>query len=641
MKMQSQFRKKTFAEGSVLLLEGATPTSLEDALFVIASGSVAVFKHSVLSDGEEVVESQVAQLESGKAVGELALMGGAQGKRNSTVKVVGGEAECYVLNKSEFDSFMQDQDRDRLLRAAEKAQKDLHRYDPFMAELDPMLRLYWAVVTGRHRLAEVFWMQNASPFVGSFMCSYVCRRLGARNKDSHSVKKDSHSVNKDSHSVNKDDQAMRDWDAKANDLLKALKMTLKKSVQLVFDQYVFFGTEEEENVACGERTDWSMLTGEQRQQNASLRSALALMGVNGNAPMTRIDLAILAQNKMFMGNEATSAFMDEMWSTKCGNGYWVDTLMNASPYQKYISQICGNFGLLYLYIYVFFTMPHVNKSDSVLQHTDGSVTTYTSWTNGPETVEITFWLCALVQLVYEIYQVALDFRGRSFSAYLEGSGNKYDFVINLTLIIALVCRIVSTVMAQNAGLQGVELCAASIACDIYTTMQASLSITLFCFILRILYSFSASRRLGVLQIIVHKIAIDDVGPFMLYCLVVIFNFEVTAQFFTWYFEMDLNLADTGERSIFWSPHFGSYFFSFSDSISSLRLESDKMEPMDRHLGLPNGAVWGKTNWGWEAPDLPIRIVKVIFDTAFFLLTVVILMNLLIAMMANTFAGACT
>jgi hypothetical protein len=105
--------------------------------------------------------------------------------------------------------------------------------------------------------------------------------------------------------------------------------------------------------------------------------------------------------------------------------------------------------------------------------------------------------------------------------------------------------------------------------------------------------------------------------------------------------MDLNLADTGERSIFWSPHFGSYFFSFSDSISSLRLESDKMEPMDRHLGLPNGAVWGKTSWGWEAPDLPIRIVKVIFDTVFFLLTVVILMNLLIAMMANTFAGACT
>ena len=80
LKMQRQFRKKTFEDGSVLLLEGDTPTSQEDALFVIASGSVAVFKHSVLSDGEEV-ESQVAQLGSGKAVGELALMGGAQGKR--------------------------------------------------------------------------------------------------------------------------------------------------------------------------------------------------------------------------------------------------------------------------------------------------------------------------------------------------------------------------------------------------------------------------------------------------------------------------------------------------------------------------------------------------------------------------------
>ena len=119
---------------------------------------------------------------------------------------------------------------------------------------------------------------------------------------------------------------------------------------MVFDAYVFFGTEEQQDVASGECTDWSMLTPEQRLQNESLRSVLALMGVQGKEPLTRIDLAILAQNKLFMGNVETEAFLDTLWRTRGGNGQWLDTKMNASPRQKYFSQNIGQFALLFLYM---------------------------------------------------------------------------------------------------------------------------------------------------------------------------------------------------------------------------------------------------------------------------------------------------
>ena len=44
--------------------------------------------------------------------------------------------------------------------------------------LDPLLRLYWAVVTKRDKLAEYLWHSHSdTPFVSSFMASYVCRHL--------------------------------------------------------------------------------------------------------------------------------------------------------------------------------------------------------------------------------------------------------------------------------------------------------------------------------------------------------------------------------------------------------------------------------------------------------------------------------
>jgi hypothetical protein len=169
---------------------------------------------------------------------------------------------------------------------------------------------------------------------------------------------------------------------------------------------------------------------------------------------------------------------------------------------------------------VFLMMPHAQQIDEIK---DGEIVKY-SWHSGPDVVEYTFWGCMVVQVVYETHQM-VSFS--SWSAYLQGSGNTYDFVININLIFALLCRVGSSLIASNEELQGKALCDTTHACDVYIAMEASLAITLLIYIFRMLYAFSAHRRLGVLSIIVQKIASDDVAPFMIYCAIVIFNFEVT------------------------------------------------------------------------------------------------------------------
>jgi hypothetical protein len=219
--IRSAFRPKSFSADEKLFLEGDVPSETDDGLFVITAGTVAVLQQRTLSNGQ-AAETQVATLGAGKSFGETALMGGAQGARSATIAAV-GEVQCFVLNKNEFDAFMKDVSKKGLLEQLNKQHgKNFARYDPFNAELDPMLRLYWAVVTGRHKLAEFFWFQSPHPFVGSFLCSYVCRRLGS-NVSSHRD------------TDQKDDDFTNKWDRKANDLLAHLTLSNKNSVPSAFN----------------------------------------------------------------------------------------------------------------------------------------------------------------------------------------------------------------------------------------------------------------------------------------------------------------------------------------------------------------------------------------------------------------------
>jgi len=134
---------------------------------------------------------------------------------------------------------------------------------------------------------------------------------------------------------------------------------------------------------------------------------------------------------------------------------------------------------------------------------------------------------------------------------------------------------------------------------------------------RLLLMFTISMHIGVLTEIVVAIMKHDVGPFLVILLMFIFSFEVAAHFFSW----GLGQRQWGKNGgASWFRGFGSYF-----SVLGLDLD-DYGELFDARQGLPE----------WDVPDSTTLAFQMMFSVAFFLLTVVILMNLLIAMMSDTF-----
>jgi hypothetical protein len=72
--------------------------------------------------------------------------------------------------------------------------------------------------------------------------------------------------------------------------------------------------------------------------------------------------------------------------------------------------------------------------------------------------------------------------------------------------------------------------------------------------------------------------------------------------------------------------YGGYLFAFTETINELRLP-DQMarQSFDKQINVPS----------WERPEQGILFVKTFVDTVFFFVTVIVLMNLLIAMMSIT------
>jgi hypothetical protein len=110
-------------------------------------------------------------------------------------------------------------------------------------------------------------------------------------------------------------------------------------VSTVFDEYVFFG-EQEEIERTGEQngselTHYAMLTDAEKKQNEKKRTACMLMGCDPHYPQTRVDLALHSENKLFMAHRATQEFLDSMWSANSANGQWLDSMIQVSPSQKF------------------------------------------------------------------------------------------------------------------------------------------------------------------------------------------------------------------------------------------------------------------------------------------------------------------
>jgi hypothetical protein len=222
-------------------------------------------------------------------------------------------------------------------------------YDPMTASIHPLQRLYWAVVTRRDHLAEYFWQAAELPFVASFLCSFVHRHLTAKQMQG---KRTLERSRKDSGKTTK-------WDTKALDTLNYLVSRhhlAGDDANVLFDEYVTYGEEEEMADGDGELTQIDMLTAEQREQNAKTRAALTLMGCDTSISKTRLDLAIMCENKLFMGHHATETFLESKWREKGGNGCWFDTKIDASPRMKYATNTVGSIAVLALYCYVYLTL---------------------------------------------------------------------------------------------------------------------------------------------------------------------------------------------------------------------------------------------------------------------------------------------
>ena len=124
------------------------------------------------------------------------------------------------------------------------------------------------------------------------------------------------------------------------------------------------------------------------------------------------------------------------------------------------------------------------------------------------------------------------------------------------------------------------------------------------------------RRIGVLYEIILTILQDDVGPFLIMLLLFIWSFEVAAHFFSW----TLGERHLGARQE--EEGFRGWFRGFGTHLSVLGLDTSEYSTLfDVHQGLPT----------WDIPNSQWLMYRVVFQIVFFFITVIVLMNLLIAM----------
>jgi hypothetical protein len=131
-----------------------------------------------------------------------------------------------------------------------------------------------------------------------------------------------------------------DWDHFAADMLDCLGVQADASPATfgktsdsgapVFEEYVFFGLDQEE-LLKGDDAEFGNLETKYQVENESLRSALKIMGSDETTEITRVDLAIMATNKAFMGHPSTEHFLDGLWARPSSNGKFVDMYSRTSP----------------------------------------------------------------------------------------------------------------------------------------------------------------------------------------------------------------------------------------------------------------------------------------------------------------------
>jgi hypothetical protein len=525
-------------------------------------------------------------------------------------------------------------------------------YDSFFHELQPLLRLSWAVLTGRERLAEYLWseLEPTVAFLGTFMCSYLYYRLPTLAPDA--------------------EKRIASWGQKSSELLDHLAgIKDPRCVRAIFDEYLYFGTDEEKQCMSGRLegrvSKFSLLNTAQRRANAQVRHALRLMGASVEQPATRLDLAILARNKVFMAHELTQQFLDDLWAKGSTNGAfstvltmdmcytntkmnmtphivaievspdwpfgalpagrWGDTVLFGSPSArfKHAAFTLGHLLFLSLHTYIFLSMPFASDAIS-----DDAPPVSAS--------EYFFWSWVVCSAANELSQLL---RLPTVDDYLADTGNCIDLLTLSAFAIAAVFRIICLLLALGSAAHSgwVE--------DLYSYgCVAVLGIALSLGCIRTLYLISVVKQIvssghltrfpthrcaqysssaplfrrephlaltllqGVLLIIIAKIVSNDLRPFCAVLLTVLVTFEIFGYFFA--FSMEVTIS-----------HMEEVF-----AYVRLWMSQPDEQTYQESVGLP---------W-WDRPDISAKTAQALIGMAFFFFAVIILTNLLIAMMSSTY-----
>lgn len=290
---------------------------------------------------------------------------------------------------------------------------------------DPLLRIYWAIATRRDNLAKVFWMDASNPevfqpFVGAFLGSFMYKSMGVGYRTGIRSKGRSRLMMK------------AKWDQFAADLLDCMEGSgnVLDSGSEVFDKYVFFGEDEEEEYdpdsadsAREAVCKFGLLSDEQKHSNRTLRSALRIMGSDARTELTHVDLALVADNKAFMGHRYTANFVDDVWKSACANDKWLHQYLGSTPRAKYFTALLGlvAFLTLYAYVYTGYEYPSVVRAAQNCEG-DRCPPLHFQGTPAMRVAEGVFWMWVVALFGSEIHQYRSDFD--SFAAYLHASGNQ-------------------------------------------------------------------------------------------------------------------------------------------------------------------------------------------------------------------------
>lgn len=317
-------------------------------------------------------------------------------------------------------------------------------YDLMEQPFDPLLRIFWAISTRRDGLVKEFWMDTSNPdvfqpFAGALLASYTYRNLGM---GSHTT------IQRRERSRKK---LKKKWDGIAADLLDCMEGSgnVLYSGTQVFDKYLFFGEDEEElwrNDPNTTKTEFGHLTPTQRVSNTSVRSALQLMGSDARTEWTHVDLALVAENKDFVGHRHTNQFVDDVWVSPCASDRGFHRCCRVSPRQKYIGRLISwcLFMVLYIVVYTRYEYPSVVHKHRV---EEGRIAIHDN--QGDRALEGCFWLWVITMCISEHYQYRTDFD--SLPAYVMGHGNLSDMVMMSFFFFAAICRCLAVAFSSSTA----------------------------------------------------------------------------------------------------------------------------------------------------------------------------------------------